>query len=109
MLVYITAQIHQLDGQVYPLGGTVGGLGRKDVLLAQDRRVTLDEKSGALRVVGDDAIAKDDPFTGLEFNFKGHCSISTPLILWPCKASTEWRTGSQGRGHYRGMAGRLCC
>ena len=65
-----------MHGQIDPLGRRVRGFGRQDVLFAQNRRIALDEETGALIVVGDDGFTDDDPFAGLQFDLERHVEIS---------------------------------
>ena len=41
-------------------------------LLAQDRRVAVDQQTGPLLLIGDDGFADDDPFAGPQFHLQGH-------------------------------------
>src|SRR5690554_428630 len=68
----IGREIHHLDKQVEALAGRVGVGGAENVLLAEDRRVALDEEARALVVVGDDAVAENEAFAGLEFDLESH-------------------------------------
>src|SRR2546430_5766651 len=69
---WVPGRVHQLNGEIDPLGRAVGAIGRHDVLLAQDRGFALDHKPGALIRIGDDAVAKDDALTRLQLNLEGH-------------------------------------
>src|SRR5262249_7953569 len=66
----IARRIHQLDGEIDALGGRVGAIGGHDVPLAQNGDATLDKQARALVVVGDHALANDDPLSALELDFE---------------------------------------
>lgn len=73
VIANLAIEIHQLDGEVDPLGRAVGSLRGKDVLFPQDGRLAVDEKSRPLVVVGDHAIAENDPLAGFQFHLERHC------------------------------------
>jgi hypothetical protein len=64
--------VHQLHGEIDVLGRRVGRLGVEDVLLAQDRRLALDEQPRAGVAVPDRDLADHDLLAGLEFDLERH-------------------------------------
>jgi len=65
-------RVHQLNGEIDPLGRAIGAGQRHDVLFAQDRHLAVDEQSGALIDIGDDAIANDHAFVWFELDLQRH-------------------------------------
>jgi hypothetical protein len=68
----IARRVHQLDREIDALGRRIGALRGHDVLLAQDRDVTLDDKTGPLIGIGHDAIANQDALVRLELDAECH-------------------------------------
>src|SRR5690606_24545169 len=62
----------ELNSKIDALGRAVGCGRSEDVLLTQDRRLAVNEQSRALVGIGDDAIADDQTFAGLELDLEGH-------------------------------------
>ena len=68
----IARRVHQLHRQINPLRRRVGLIHGQDILLAQDRRVTLDFQPASPIMIGDDAFAENDAFARLEFDHQRH-------------------------------------
>jgi hypothetical protein len=67
MVLGTLGRVHQLNGEIDPLGRTIGAGQGHNVLLAQDRHLPLYEQPRALIDIGDDAIANDHAFVRFEF------------------------------------------
>src|SRR6185436_5216460 len=76
MRARIARRVHQLHRQIDALGRRVGPLGGEDVLLAQDRARSLDHQPGSLIAIGDDGLANQNAFVGLELDLERHGVIS---------------------------------
>src|SRR6185503_9804948 len=72
MRARIARGVHELDREIDAFGRGVGLRRRHDVLLAQDRRVAVDQKPRALAPVGDDRITDDQALTRLELDLEAH-------------------------------------
>jgi hypothetical protein len=68
----LSINVHELDGHVDQLGRRIRRFRAEDVLLAQDRRIPLDDEARALVTVADNCSANDNAFVGLQLNFQGH-------------------------------------
>ena len=75
--------VHQLNGEIDPLGRTVGAGQGHDVFFAQDRHLALDEQPRALIDIGDDAIADDHALAGFHFDFESHPGLQFRVLPVP--------------------------
>jgi hypothetical protein len=89
----IFRRVHQLHRQIDALGRRIGALDGEDVLLAKDRDLTFDQETGALVVVGDDALAENDPFARLELDLERHRPLRG-FAEPTSKANSEWPSPS---------------
>src|SRR6185503_6159353 len=77
MRLRILREIHELYREIDALRRRVGGLVGENVLLAQDRRLAVDQQARALIRIGDDAVPDDEAFTRLELDFERHDRLLT--------------------------------
>src|SRR6476661_4299523 len=68
----VIRRIHELDREIDALCWRIGALRGEDILLAQDRNMALDQEPRALVVIGDDALAEDDPLAGFQLDLERH-------------------------------------
>ena len=61
-------EIHHLDAKIDSLDRRIGCRGGQDVFLAQDRGIALDKKTSPLIRIGDQALADNDAFKGLQLD-----------------------------------------
>ena len=81
MQPWVARGVHQLDGEIHAPGRRIGLRGRHDVLFAQDGRVALDHKPGALLAVRDEAIAQNETLAAFQLDLETHCM---PFCAAPC-------------------------
>ena len=68
----VILEIHLLNAEIDSLDRRVRGFRRQDVLLAQDRRITIDQECRTVLGIGDDALADHDSFERLQLDSEGH-------------------------------------
>src|SRR5262245_15310390 len=78
----ILGRVHQLHREIDTLSWRICAVAGQNVLLAQDRRLAVNYKPGALVSVGNDAVADDDTLARLELHLQGHVRISPNWTRW---------------------------